>query len=70
MASWFHATILAIGLAATAAVSFASAAMFANLYGVAVKGDRLVVGAVNDRAYQTVETRSPGVSVLTRIQVD
>jgi hypothetical protein len=69
MASWFHAAILATGLAATVAVGFASAAMFANLYTVAVKGDRLAV-AVADKNYQTVETRSPGVSVLTRVQVD
>jgi hypothetical protein len=69
MASWFHATILAVGLAATVAVGFASAAMFANLNPVAVKGDRLAAAA-SDAAYRTVETRSPGTSVLTRIQVD
>jgi hypothetical protein len=69
MASWFHATILATAFAATVAVGFASAAMLANVNPVAAKGDRL--GAiVDDRTYQTVETRSPGVSVLTRIQVD
>jgi hypothetical protein len=70
MASWFHATILATALAATVAVGFASAAMFANLNPVAAKGDRLAVVEVGDRAYQTIETRSPGVSVLTRIEVD
>jgi hypothetical protein len=69
MASWFHATILATAFAATVAVGLASAAMLANTNPVAAKGDRLSA-IVDDRTYQTVETRSPGVSVLTRIQVE
>ena len=71
MASWFHAAILATGIAATAAVGFASAAMVANTNGVAAKGDRLATSfSIDSGKYQTVETRSDGVSVLTRIQVD
>jgi hypothetical protein len=70
MASWFHATILATGLAATVAVGFASASMLnRTATAVAAKGDRLAA-VVADKSYQTVETRSPGVSILTRIQVD
>jgi hypothetical protein len=69
MASWFHAAILATGIAATAAVGFASAAMLANTNTVGAKGDRLAT-VVDTGRYQTVETRSDGVSVLTRIQVD
>ena len=69
MASWFHATILATGLAATVAVGLASAAMLANINSVAAKGDRLTA-VVDGKQYQTVETRSAGVSVLTRIQAD
>jgi hypothetical protein len=69
MASWFHAAILATGIAATAAVGFASAAMLANVNTVAAKGDRLTA-VVDASRYQTVETRSDGLSVLTRIQVD
>ena len=69
MASWFHATILATGLAATVAVGFASASMLGNFNAVAAKGDRLAA-VVDTSRYQTVETRSPGFSVLTRVQVD
>ena len=69
MASWFHASVLATGLAATVAVGIASASMLANTTGVAAKGDRLAA-VVADKQYQTVETRAPGVSILTRIQVD
>lgn len=70
MASWFHATILATGLAATVAAGFASASMLGNIStAVAAKGDRLAA-VVDTSRYQTVETRSPGVSVLTRVQVD
>jgi hypothetical protein len=70
MASWFHTTILATGFAATLAIGFASAAMVAsNNNTVAAKGDRLTLIA-SPKQYQTVETRSNGVSTLTRVQVD
>jgi hypothetical protein len=69
MASWFHAAILATGIVATAAVGLASATMLANVNTAAPKADRLAV-AVDSGRYQTVETRSQGVSTLTRIQVD
>lgn len=69
MASWFHASILATGLAATVAVGFASAAMFTNISTVATKGDRLAP-VVDAKTYQTVETRTPGVSTLMRIEVN
>ncbi len=73
MASWFHAAILGTALAATAAVGFASAAMLANTgTEIAKKGDRLVAmtadGTVDQ--YQTFETRSDGVSVLTSVRVN
>jgi hypothetical protein len=69
MASWFHAAILATGLAATVAVGFASASMLAQTNSATAKGDRLAA-IVDTRSYQTVETRSPGLSILTRILVD
>ena len=69
MASWFHAAILATGIVATAAVGFASASMLSNVNAVAAKGDRLAA-VVDANRYQTVETRTDGISVLTRIQVD
>jgi hypothetical protein len=69
MASWFHAAILATGLAATAAVGFASAAMLSNISTVSTKGDRLVA-VVDSKQYETIETRSNGLSVLTRIELN
>ena len=69
MASWFHTAILATGFAATAAVGLASAAMLANINNVAAKSDRLTA-VVDTKQYETIETRSDGVSVLTRIQVN
>ena len=70
MASWFHATVLSIGIVATVAVGVASAAMLANINPVAAKGDLLASRPVDDGRYQTVETRRAGVSVLTRVQTD
>jgi len=69
MASWFHTTILATGFAATIAIGFASAAMLASNTTVAAKADRLTL-IVPQNQYETVETRSNGVSTLTRVQLD
>ena len=69
MASWFQATILSIGIAASVAVGIASAAMLAKITPGATKGD-LLATAVDDGRYQTVETRRAGVSVLTRVLSD
>jgi len=69
MASWFHTTILTTGFVATIAIGFASAAMLANTNPVAAKGDRLTLVAPQ-KQYQTVETRSSGVSTLALVQVD
>jgi len=69
MASWFHTTILATGFAATIAIGFASAAMLAGNTTVAAKADRLTLIAPQNQ-YETVETRSNGVSTLTRVQLD
>jgi hypothetical protein len=73
MATWFQAAILAIGIAATAAVGMASAAMVANATTVAnasttaPKGDRLAPPA-NAALYQTIEIRGAGISTLARVQ--
>ena len=67
-ASWLHATILATAIAATAAIGFAGAASLMPTVGAAAKSDRLPVTA-GDVAYRTVETRSNGTSVLTRMPI-
>ena len=69
MSGWFHASVLAVAIAATLAVGAASAAMLANVNLIAAKGDLLPI-AVDAGRYQTVETRGDGVSVLTRIKSD
>ena len=69
MASWFRTAILATGFVATIAIGIASAAMLANTNTVAAKGDRLTLVAPQ-KQYQTLETRSNGVSTLTRVQID
>jgi hypothetical protein len=69
MATWFHAAVLGVGVAATVAVGIASAAMLTTIDPIAAKGDRLAA-AVDDGRYQTVETRRAGVSVLTRVHSD
>lgn len=68
MTAWFHATILATAIAATAAIGFAGAANLMPTVGAAAKSDRLPV-SVGDVAYRTIETRSNGVSVLTRMPI-
>jgi len=69
MTVWFHSTILATCVAATVAVGLASAAIYVEMdRRVAEKADRLPVVAANDK-FVTVETRSDGVSVLSRIPV-
>jgi hypothetical protein len=68
MAPWFHTTILATVLAATAAVGIASATMVINANLPAPKADRLPVVA-DAEGYVTVETREAGVSILHKIQV-
>ena len=71
MTIWFHSTILATGLAATVAVGIAGAAVYNGIdIPVAPKGDRLPVAAPQiATTYVTVETRSNGVSVLSRLPV-
>ena len=70
MTTWFHSTIIATSLAACVAVGFASAAIYSDATGEAApKTDRLAVVANTDTAYRTVETRTDGVSVLTRVKV-
>jgi len=66
---WFHSTILATGLAATVAVGIAGAAVYSSIdIPVAPKADRLPVAAPRIATiYVTVETRSNGVSVLSRV---
>lgn len=68
MAPWFHTTILATVLVATAAVGIASATMVMNANEPAPKADRLPVVA-NADGYVTIETRADGVSILNKIQV-
>ena len=70
MASWFHTTVLSIGMIASVAVGVASAGMLANINPVATKGDLLARAPVDDGLYQTVETRGVGVSMLTRVHAD
>jgi hypothetical protein len=65
-----HSTIIATSLAACVAVGFASASIYSKVTNVsAPKTDRLPVIADGDTAYRTVETRTDGVSVLTRLPV-
>jgi hypothetical protein len=68
MALWFHSTILATALAATAAIGLASAAMYIESNRALVKADRLPVVA-DAGGYMTIETRHDGVSVLKRVQL-
>jgi hypothetical protein len=66
MTTWFHSTIIATSLAACAAVGLASASIYSDTKtDVSAKTDRLSI--IADTAYHTVETRSDGISVLTRI---
>ena len=69
MTIWFHSTILATGLAATVAVGIAGAAVYNSIdIPVAPKADRLPLAAPRvATTYVTVETRSNGVSVLSRL---
>ena len=69
MTIWFHSTILATGLAATVAVGIAGAAVYNSIdIPVAPKADRLPVATPHiATTYVTVETRSNGVSVLSRL---
>ncbi len=69
----FHSTILAVSLAATVAVGFASAAIITDHQGVAApKGDRLAVVTSSASAgqYVTVETRRDGLSELSRVPLN
>jgi len=66
MTTWFHSTIIATSLAACAAVGFASASIYSDTKtNASTKTDRLSI--IADTSYHTVETRSDGISVLTRI---
>ncbi len=71
MAVWFHSTIIATGLAATVAVGIAGAAVY-NRFDVPVapKADRLPIAApATGKSYITLETRTNGASVLSRVPV-
>lgn len=84
MAILLHSTILATVIGATAAVAYGGATLFSDRQETAAKGDRLAIEARCDLAaadpmickpeaglrYVTVEERSEGLSVLTRIPVD
>ena len=71
MTVWFHTTILATCVAATVAVGLASAAIYeGNADRLAVKSDRLPMTAAANLDTVTVETRSDGVSVLSRMPID
>ncbi len=45
MTIWFHTTVLATTLAATAAIGFAGAAVYSNSEHVGSKGDRLQIAS-------------------------
>lgn len=66
MSLWFHSTILATSLAACVAVGMASAAIYEEPTITSAKADRLPIAA-DTGAYVTVETRTDGVSVLSRL---
>ncbi|MEO8668823.1 MAG: hypothetical protein ABI399_09920 [Bauldia sp.] len=69
MTSWIHSAVLATSLAATVAIGFASAAIYAEAPSApAVKSDRLPVVA-DSGSFLTIETRKDGVSVLSRVPV-
>ena len=71
MTIWFHSTILATGLAATVAVGIAGASVYNSIdIPVAPKADRLPITVRSGaKSFVTVETRSNGVSVLSRLPV-
>ena len=71
MTVWFHSTIIATGLAATVAVGIAGAAVYNRFdIPVAPKADRLPIATPGaSKTYVTFETRSNGVSVLSRVPV-
>ncbi len=68
----FHSTILAVSLAATVAVGFASAAIITDHQGAAApKGDRLAVtSSASAGQYVTIETRRDGLSELSRVPLN
>lgn len=73
MTTWFHAAILATGVAATAAVGLASASAYKDEhFPLAHKTDRLVSMAGNGDSSSasnevTIEKRIDGISILTRV---
>lgn len=69
MTTWLHSTILATAVVATAAIGIATAANLMPAGGVAARSDRLSFAADANTTYRTVETRSNGVSVLTRMPI-
>lgn len=70
MTIWFHTAVLATSLVATVAVGIASAAIYSDLSAdVAPKTDRLPVAAEISTDYLTIETRTDGMSVLSRVPV-
>jgi hypothetical protein len=71
MTIWFHTTILATSLVATIAVGIASAAIYTeSTLPAAPKTDRLPVVASDAGKFRTVETRTDGMSVLSRVPVE
>ncbi len=69
MAIWFHTAVLTTTLVATAAIGFAGAAVVSDRTELSAKSDRLSTDAPLAGKFVTVENRSAGVSVLTRIPV-
>ena len=65
-----HSAVLATSLVATAAIGLASAAIYTSADNpAAVKADRLPVVAAASGNYYTIETRTDGVSVLSRVRL-
>jgi len=64
-----HSAVLATSLVATAAIGLASAAIYTGANPTAVKADRLPVVADASGNYYTIETRTDGVSVLSRVRL-
>ena len=69
MTTWFHAMILATCAVATVAVGMAGAAALSDMRApLAKKQDRLVsVAELTGKAEITIEQRTDGMSILTRV---
>lgn len=83
MAILIHSAVLATAIGATAAVAFGGANVLGERQAAAAKGDRLAIESHCEVAaadpmvcnpasavrYVTIEERSDGVSVLTRVPI-